>query len=187
MVATSLTLKCWPGAAVAGDGGGAGSQIRGVSEGGGGGSQIMGVGTDVLVMVGVIVAVVVGGGGVAGGGGGSQIMGVVAGGGAGSHTAGPTRQLALAPPKTTTMVRITFCKSSGSLFQGTMVSSLEIGLRGCLKIGWHIVLSWYRVHSYRNIGMTSRIAEVISWQKNLCSHSQRQKPSWQTLCQRLYR
>jgi hypothetical protein len=59
-----------------------------------------------------------------GGGGGSHSMGVVAGGGGGSQMGGPRRQLALAPPKTMIMVRMAFCASSGSLFQGTMAASI---------------------------------------------------------------
>jgi hypothetical protein len=98
------------------DGIGAGSQIIGVLDGvgvavlvGGSGSQIMGV----LV-----------GGGVAvreGGGGGSQIMGVVVGGGCGSHTIGPEQTRV--PPYRMIMARMAFCKSLGSMSQGTMFAS----------------------------------------------------------------
>ncbi len=80
--------------------------------------------------MGVAVLVIVGGGGA-----GSQIMGVVVGGrgvvgggGAGSQTGGASWQAALAPPKTTTMARMAFCKSLGSLLQGIMIFLRHGGL-----------------------------------------------------------
>jgi hypothetical protein len=140
-------VKCWPGATVAGGGGG-GSQIIGVpvSGGGGAGSQMMGGGVSVgvagialavAVRVGVIegggagshiIGVVVGGRVLVGGGGaGSHIIGVVVGGrgvvgggGAGSQMGGDNRQAVLVPPKTITMARMAFCRSLGSLLQGIM-------------------------------------------------------------------
>jgi len=62
-----------------------------------------------------------------GGGSGSQIMGVrmgvgvvaCVGGGAGSQTIGPTEHTR-APPYRMTVARIAFCRSAGSMFQGTM-------------------------------------------------------------------
>ena len=85
----------------------------GVTDGGGGGSQIMGV----------IVGVAVGLGAVIGGGGGSQIIGVTDGGGGGSQITGPRRQETLVPPYKTIRLRMTFFKSLGNLFHGTMFTS----------------------------------------------------------------
>jgi hypothetical protein len=66
-----------------------------------------------------------------GGGGGSHTIGVlegvgrgdVVGGGGGSHTIGPVQ--ASVPPYRTAIARIAFCKSLGSMFQGTIVASFR--------------------------------------------------------------
>ena len=68
----------------------------------------------------VLVGVLVGGGG-----GGSQIVGVMEGGGSGSHTIGNNRQPALAPPSTTIIAKMAFCRSLGILVHGTMVTLLS--------------------------------------------------------------
>jgi hypothetical protein len=119
-----------------------GGRAVGVAEGGGGGSKIMGLGVAVGGRA-VGVALTFGRGVVEGGGGGSKIIGlgvavggrgvgvaltfgrgVPDGGGGGSQIIGISRQLTLAPPNTTIIVRMACCKCLGILFHGSMISSL---------------------------------------------------------------